>query len=77
MAGDMSSPLTGQLVPPAWRKASYCVARECVEVAPGHSGVIMVRDSAQPRGVVLQWTAAEWRSLVAGIKGGAFDGRRP
>jgi hypothetical protein len=61
---------------PAWRKASGCAARECIEVAE-RDGVILLRDSTRPRGAVLQCTAAEWRSLIAVIKAGSFDGRRP
>jgi Domain of unknown function (DUF397) len=60
----------------AWRKASWCASRECVEVA-GRDGVILVRDSAQPRGAVLECTATEWRSLIAVIKAGSSDGCRP
>jgi hypothetical protein len=73
----MTSPFTGQMLSPVWRKSSHCVARECVEVATGRDGVVMVRDSAQWHGAVLQWSATEWRSLLVGIKGGSFDGRRP
>jgi hypothetical protein len=39
--------------------------------------VVLVRDSAQPAGAVLQWSAAEWRTLLAGVKAGSLDGRRP
>ena len=60
----------------AWRKASFCAAGECLEVAQ-RDGVILLRDSTQPRGIVLRCAAAEWRSLVADIKAGSFDGLRP
>ena len=73
----MSPFVPGQALPRPWRKSSRCAARECVEVANGRDGVVMVRDSAQPHGAVLQWSATEWRALLAGIKGGSFDGRRP
>jgi hypothetical protein len=60
----------------AWRTASFCAARECVEVA-GQEGAVFLRDSTQPGGTVLRCTATEWRSLIAVIKNGSFDGRRP
>jgi hypothetical protein len=66
----------GWTAQPAWRRASLCAGGECVEVAQW-SGAIMLRDSTQPRGTVLHCTGAEWRSLVAGIKAGSFDGLRP
>jgi len=59
-----------------WRKSSRCATRECIEVA-GRDGKILLRDSAQPQGAVLQCSAIEWRSLTAAIKAGSFDGRRP
>jgi hypothetical protein len=66
----------GLTMAPAWRKASFCAGGECIEVA-GRDGVIMLRDSTQPGGTVLQCAASEWRSLVANIKAGSFDDRRP
>jgi hypothetical protein len=72
----MPSHEIGLTVQEPWRKASRCAGGECVEVAQG-GGVIMVRDSTQPRGTVLRCAAAQWRSLVGSIKAGAFDGRRP
>lgn len=58
-----------------WRTASRCAGGECVEVAQ-RDGVMMLRDSTQPRGTVLHCTGAEWRSLVGSIKAGSFDGLR-
>ena len=61
---------------PAWRKARRCAAGECIEVAQ-QDGVIILRDSTQPRGTVLQCAAEEWRLLVTNIKAGSFGDRRP
>ncbi len=58
---------------PAWRAASFCAARECVEVAQ-QGDVILLRDSVQPRGAVLHCAAGEWRSFVGYVKAGQFDG---
>jgi hypothetical protein len=56
----------------SWRKASYCVTGECVEVAE-HNGMIVLRDSKQPCGAALIYTAEEWHSFLRGIKNGEFD----
>jgi len=57
----------------AWRKSSYSVAgAQCVEVAPAGGGVL-VRDSKDPGGPVLSFTAAAWRALTAAVR----DGRVP
>jgi hypothetical protein len=57
---------------PAWRRASVCAASECIEVAQ-RDDRIAVRDSTQPRGIVLRYTAPEWRSFVRLIKTGRLD----
>jgi Domain of unknown function (DUF397) len=57
---------------PAWRKASFCASGECVEVAQ-QDNMIVLRDSKEPRGSVLRYTAEEWRSFVRGVKAGEFD----
>jgi hypothetical protein len=56
----------------AWLRASFCANRECVEVAQ-RDGEIVLRDSKDPHGHVLRYTADEWRSFVRGIKAGEFD----
>jgi len=57
---------------PSWRKASFCASGECVEVAE-LNGMIVMRDSKQPRGCMLRYTSMEWRSFVCGVKAGEFD----
>ena len=44
----------------------------CVEVAFVEQA-IAVRDSKDPAGPALIFTAAEWDAFVAGAKGGEFD----
>ncbi len=61
-----------QTAPPAWRKSSFCASGECVEVAE-HDGMIVLRDSKEPRGGMLRYTTEEWQSFVRGIKAGEFD----
>jgi Domain of unknown function (DUF397) len=56
----------------AWRKASFCGSTECVEVAR-RGDVIMLRDSSQPNGDMLEYTVEEWRFFVRNVKAGEFD----
>ena len=60
-----------------WRKSSYSTATnggECVEVAQvPNAGRVAARDSKRPRGPQLEYTAAEWRRLLADIRLGRYD----
>jgi hypothetical protein len=53
----------------AWRKSSYSGGNGggCVEVAPAGSD-IAVRDSKDPDGPHLHFSAGDWRAFLAGIK---------
>ena len=63
-----------------WRKSSYSngTGGSCVEIASlagstddiGHT--IAVRDSKDPQGPALVFTAAEWREFIAGVKAEEF-----
>ena len=57
-----------------WRKSSYSGGNggNCVEVAALPSGAMAVRDSKDPGGPVLRFTAAEWSAFVAGARDGEF-----
>ncbi|OHV63468.1 DUF397 domain-containing protein [Pseudofrankia sp. BMG5.36] len=61
--------------PLAWRKSSHSAGNggECVEVAALPDGGRAVRDSKDPEGPVLRFTAAEWRAFLAGARDGEFD----
>ena len=71
-----------------WRKSSYSGSGgQCVEMAglPGLAGpgagsspeslamTVAVRDSKNPTGPVLTFTAAAWQAFVTGVKNGEFD----
>lgn len=58
-----------------WRKSSYSSGNggQCVEVATNLPGVIAVRDSKDPDGPALVFTADEWRAFVSGARTGEFD----
>lgn len=53
-----------------WRKSTYSGGNggECVEVAGHLPGIVAVRDSKNPDGAALTFTAREWRSFLIGIK---------
>jgi hypothetical protein len=52
-----------------WRKSSHSNQNGCVEVAHGDDQ-IAVRDSKDPTGPMLLFTAREWRAFLDG----EFDG---
>jgi Domain of unknown function (DUF397) len=56
-----------------WRKSTRTNSLSaCVEVA-GLSDGIAVRDSKDPSGPALRFTAAEWSAFTTGIHAGEFD----
>ena len=58
----------------AWRKSSYSEGGgECVETAVLPDRRVALRDSKQPDGAILLYTAAEWSAFVKGAKAGEFD----
>ncbi|WP_369260211.1 DUF397 domain-containing protein [Streptomyces sp. R35] len=54
----------------AWRKSSYSNGSggDCVEVAPGHPGVIPVRDSKSQNGPVLLFRTTSWTPFLNSLK---------
>jgi hypothetical protein len=58
----------------AWRKSSHSDSGgECVETAVLPDRRVALRDSKQPDGAILLYTAAEWSAFVKGAKAGEFD----
>jgi Domain of unknown function (DUF397) len=56
-----------------WRKAQGSIGNgACVELAPV-DGMIAIRDSKDPDGPVLRYTAVEWHAFLDGAKKGEFD----
>ena len=49
---------------PAWRKSSYSQVSSCVEVAFPPNEIVMIRDSKDPHGPRLSFSAAEWRLFL-------------
>jgi hypothetical protein len=61
------------LAPVTWRKSTFSNdTGACVEVAHLGGGRA-VRDSKNPFGAVLTFTAAEWSVFTAGVRAGQFD----
>jgi hypothetical protein len=58
----------------SWRTSSYSngAGGMCVEVAPVGTGMV-VRDSKNPTGPVLAFSAAEWDAFLAGAQNGEFN----
>jgi hypothetical protein len=57
----------------AWLKARKSAGNgACVELAPD-DGMVAVRDSKDPGGPILRYTAAEWEAFLDGAKKGEFD----
>ncbi len=56
-----------------WFKSSRSAANgACVEVAEMSTGVA-VRDSKDPDGPVLQFSAESWQAFIVGVRAGTFD----
>jgi hypothetical protein len=57
-----------------WRKATKSGNNgQCVEVAFTASGEVAVRDSKNPTGAILKFTADEWDAFLDGARSGEFD----
>lgn len=58
---------------PRWIKAASSLGTgNCVELAPADAGVL-IRDSKDPRGPWLRYTASEFDAFLAAAKNGEFD----
>ena len=58
----------------AWVKSSRSFSNgNCVQVAALPGGHIGVRDSKNPDGPMLRFTADEWSAFVGGVRNGEFD----
>ncbi|MFB8205382.1 DUF397 domain-containing protein [Kitasatospora purpeofusca] len=57
-----------------WRKSSFSgETGACIEVADGLPCVLPVRDSKDPAGPSLVFSADAWSAFVAGVRAGEFD----
>ena len=54
-----------------WRKSSYSSNNgNCAEVARNLPGIVAVRDSKNPGGAALVFTADEWQAFLSGVRDG-------
>ncbi|HEY6787228.1 MAG TPA: DUF397 domain-containing protein [Trebonia sp.] len=61
----------------SWIKSSLSYYNgNCVEVAGLAGDVINVRNSRDPRGVILSFTPAEWDAFIGGVQLGEFNRKR-
>ena len=66
----------GMTGPLNWRKATYSIANgDCAEVA-SIPGVVVVRDTKDPHGLVLRYTSDSWRSFISKARMGSLDSIR-
>ena len=58
-----------------WRTSSYSSGQggNCVEIANLPKGCRAVRDSKNPTGPALRFTAAAWSAFATAIRAGEFD----
>ncbi len=58
-----------------WRKSTYSGHNggNCVEVAVLADGARAVRDSKDPDGPALAFSAGEWQEFVSRVRSGQFD----
>jgi len=58
-----------------WRRSAHSgsTGGQCVEVAADGDGLVRIRDSKDPSGPVLRFTAAEWTVFRRGVSDGEFD----
>lgn len=59
---------------PSWRKSSYSGgAGACVEIAVPTVGAVAVRDSKDPSGPQLRFSAEAWRAFAAAAAVDGFE----
>jgi hypothetical protein len=69
--------MNGGAGPAEWRKARRSMGNgNCVEVALANGGVA-VRDSKNPVGPMLAYSAESWRAFTHHAQLGHFDTRKP
>lgn len=66
---------SGSASQPTWYRARQCDSGACVEVGIlGES--VLIRSSTDPGDTCISFGRGGWRTFVAGVKGGDFDGLR-
>lgn len=55
-----------------WRKSSHCEGGACAEVAQA-GGQVLLRDSKDPAGPVLEFSPGAWTEFLDGVKAAVPD----
>jgi hypothetical protein len=56
-----------------WRKPTFSIANgDCAEVASA-AGIVVVRDTKDPSGTILNYSSGSWLSFVTDIRRGSYD----
>jgi len=56
-----------------WRKSTFSGAtNDCIEIADGCAGIVPVRDSKDPNGPELIFSAGAFADFVSAVKAGDF-----
>jgi len=72
-AETMNSSVAEQ-TPQTWKKSSLSYSSgDCVEVADDLRGIVRIRNSKDPGGVVLGFSPAGWNVFVGAVHRGRFD----
>lgn len=60
--------------PLVWHVSSFCTGgAACVEIAALPGGGAAIRNSCDPSGAELRFSAAAWTDFLAGARAGEFD----
>ncbi|HEX2417178.1 MAG TPA: DUF397 domain-containing protein [Micromonosporaceae bacterium] len=60
-------------IPTGWKKSRRSASSNCVEVRLTDTGMIQVRDSKHPEGLVLGFTRAQWSIFIDVAKSDEFS----
>lgn len=57
-----------------WQKSTFSQGNNsnCVEIAAGEDGTIVMRESDDP-GVIVKTSRPKWAAFIEGVKAGEFD----
>ena len=63
---------------PTWRRSSYSGSNggECIEVGSHYGRVVLVRDTKDREGTILQVRSAVWRRFADRVKSGQLGSAR-
>lgn len=67
----MTDPCTSD--PLGWRRSTYSLEGNCVELAALPDGRVGMRNSRHPEGAMAAFTRGQIDALLRGIKAGEFD----